>query len=102
MAAKKRQPIKDLKVGTRLVQGIDSSHVYKVVKIDVTGNGARMLFLEAETNAKDSFARWESDIRGGHFSTSNWQVYRKPRVKKPKPLPTFVSRYELMDNMDDL
>ena len=111
MAAKKRakkqqprkpRPLKEIKVGSKIVQ-VGSSRVWEVTRIDITGNGAKMLYLQSVADARVQFASWESDLRYyPGFTSQPWETYqapRKPRAKKVKPMPTFVSRYDIMEDL---
>jgi hypothetical protein len=92
---KKPKNDKWIKVGKRIVQhgeGKDprQAPVFVITKIEVTGNGAKMIHLALETDPTVTTAKWATDLRGGELSwfSGHWIPVppppRAPRAKKER------------------
>lgn len=57
--------------------------VFVIVKIEATGNGARMIHLALEADPETTTAKWESDLKNA-WRPAPRKLPTKPRVKKDR------------------
>jgi len=77
--------------------------IFKVVKIDTTGNGARMIHMVATFNPEIPFSRWEAYLLNGQPDIGTLAAKKWLPVKPPAKTPeTLKNRFDLVNAFDDL